>query len=159
MVTLEQVRYEAAGEVFPVAALEDCETALILFAAAFHGRQDAIWMADEGLTGTCVDSDAEKLGAMVLAYPQGWEYVVGDAYVYAQQTRRRWDVVSVDAYTNQFQRAADQLELWCSRANRSVILGTGVATKVEPPAGWQVTDVLQRSMYQGGVFWTVLERC
>jgi hypothetical protein len=43
-------------------------------------------------------------------------------------------------------------------ARKAVILGTGVGTEVSAPDGWHVSDVRKRSDYDGGVYWTVLER-
>jgi hypothetical protein len=162
-VTLEQVRVGAAARLYPRDRLEGCETALVLFAAAFHGQQDAIWMADAGLTATCVDVDAEKLGEMEAVYPAGWEFVQEDAFEYTISAdiehRRTWDVVSLDCPSNLFDECADFLPLWCELANRAVILGTGVSTVVEPPPAWRVTERLRRSNFLGGVYWTVLEPC
>jgi hypothetical protein len=149
----------AARHLFPTGALEGCETALVLFAAAFHGQQDAIWMVDAGLTGTCVDIDEVKLGEMHGAYPDGWEFVCKDAFLYATFTYRHWDVVSLDPPSNLFAKCAALLPLWCGLASHAVILGTGTDTVVEPPEGWQVTERLRRSNFLGGVYWTVLEPC
>lgn len=153
------VTVDADVALYPTDVLEGCESALVLFAAAFYGRQDCAAIATAGLTATCVDHDHEKLGAMVLAYPEGWEYVHGDAYRYAQATRRRWDVVSLDPFTNQMQTCANLLPWWCGLANRAVVLGTGVGTEVVAPTGWRVTDRTRRSGFAGGTFWTVLQPC
>jgi hypothetical protein len=71
---------------------------------------------------------------------------------------RDWGVVTLDPWTNQFQRCADNLQAWCWLARHAVVLGTGHSTDVTAPAGWRVADVRKRSEYDGGVFWTVLER-
>lgn len=157
--TLEMVRAGAAPGLYPRHVLDGCETALVLFAAAFHGQQDAVWMADAGLKATCVDVDAARLNEMAVAYPDGWEYVVGDAFEYAMLTERRWDVVSVDCPTNLFGRCAEMLPVWCLLAGRAVVLGTGVGTEVDPPGGWRITGTVPRSQFQGGVYWTVIEPC
>lgn len=157
-VTLAEIHDHAAGEAFPRDAIFGCESALVLFAAAFHGRQDAYWIHQAGMHATCVDTDARKLGEMVLAYPKGWEYVVGDAFEYAKLTKRRYDVVTVDCPTNLFQTCANLLPTWCEIARELVILGTGADTTVEPPEHWHVADMRPRSTFRGGVFWTVLER-
>lgn len=157
--SLDLMRELGSADRYPLHALEGCESALVLFAAAFHGIQDAVWIADAGLTATCVDVDARRLGEMVLAYPEGWEYVPGDAYVYATLTERVWDVVSLDPSSGQFQACADRLELWCSRARHVVILGCGDDTEIVVPDGWTLTEKLWRSRFSGGVFWAVLERC
>lgn len=159
MVTLDRIREPRAERLYPVDVLAGCESALVMFAAAFHGRQDAVWIADAGLRATCVDRDAGQLGEMVLAYPEGWEYVTGDAFAYAAATSRTWDVVSLDPPTSLFDICASLTHLWCSLARRAVIVGTGVGTEVDPPAGWQITETRARSNFQGGVYWTVLQPC
>lgn len=157
-VSLEQVRDDAAGESFPRSVLERCESALVLFAAGFHGSQDAFWVAAAGLSATCVDQRPGNLGEMAAVYPDSWEFVRADAFEFAESTDETWDLVSVDCPTGAFDRCADLVGLWCSLARVAVVLGTGFATSVSPPEGWQVTDVRQRSVFAGGVFWTVLER-
>jgi len=159
--TLDRVR-KSAHPVFPVRVLDGMSSALVVFAAGFYGAQDAIHVADAGLVGTCVDVDADKLLLMEAMYPEGWEFRVADAFAFARTWRhahRRWDIVTVDSPTNLFDRCAADVEVWCDLAWRTVVLGTGVETAVEVPEGWRVSDVVQRSDYRGGVFWTVLERC
>jgi len=134
-----------------------CETALILFSAHWHGRQDAYWILQAGLVGWCVDKNERRLREMAAIYPDSWQFVPSDVYEFAEAATHTWDVVSLDPWTNQFQECADRLPLWCSLANRMVILGTGHDTSVKPPGGWRLTDFRKRSDYNGGVFWTVLE--
>lgn len=147
----------AITDVYPVGVLVGCETALVLFAAAFGGRQDAYWMAEAGLTATCVDIDGDKLREMAENYPAGWEFVNADAYEFVAATDRRWDVVSADPWTNQFAQAAEALPAMCRAASRAVILGVGAGALLSPPAGWEETGRVRRSDYDGGVFWAVLE--
>lgn len=157
--TLDAIRQPSAAALYPSAVLDGCESALVMFAAAFLGAQDAVWIADAGLTATCVDTDLEKVAEMAPAYPTDWEYVVGDAFDYATRTKRRWDVVSVDCPSNLFERCAEFLPVWCLLARRAVVLGCGRGTEIVAPDGWQVTDRLHRSNFRGGVYWAVLERC
>ena len=161
VLTLDAVRAESAPHRFPQHVLKGCESALVLFAAAFHGRQDAVWMADAGLKATCVDTDRIKLHEMKAAYPARWKFVEADAFLFARDNAElppQWDVVSLDPWSSLFQRVADALPLWCSLARRAVLLGTGVGTDVVVPEGWRVSEVLERSGFKGGVYWTVLER-
>lgn len=158
--SLEQIR-DADDQGFPQEVLVGCESALVLFAAGFYGRQDAFWIAEAGLKATCVDVDGERLQVMRAIYPEGWEFVEVDAYEYAElswRMHRVWDVVTADPYTNHFTVCADNIDGWCRLARRAVILGTGVDTSVTVPPGWRVESVWQRSTYKGGVWWTVLER-
>lgn len=142
---------------FPHAALEGCETALILFASGFLGDNDARWIRDAGLVATCVDTNEEKLYAMAAMFPPSWEFVARDAYD-VSWIDKQFDVVSLDPWTNEFQACADNLEAWCGLARHRVIIGTGHDTTFVAPAGWRVTNVRKRSDYAGGVFWTLLER-
>jgi hypothetical protein len=66
--------------------------------------------------------------------------------------------VSLDPPTSLFDRCAEEIGLWCALSARAVILGTGTDTMVRPPHGWELTDRINRSMFAGGVYWTVLER-
>lgn len=132
---------------------------MILFAAAFLGRQDAVWIAHGRMIGTCVDIDHAKLGEMVLAYPEGWEYVHGDAFEYATQTERQWDVVSIDCPTNHFDRCAGMMDVWCRLARRAVVLGCGPDTEIVAPDGWALTERRHRSNHLDGIYWAVIEKC
>lgn len=159
--SLAELRDDRAASLYPQRVLEPAETALVLFAAGFYGRQDAVWVAEAGAQATCVDTDQERLTAMEAVYPADWEFVKRDSFTYARTWRvagRRWDVVSIDCPSNLFNRCADEIGLWCDVAKRAVILGTGQRTKVVAPDGWKVTETLRRSDYLGGVFWKVLER-
>lgn len=157
--SLDDVRDPDGDPSYPISVLEG-ETALILFAAAWHGRQDAYHVAQAGLRGTCVDADGALLSEMARVYPDGWEFVEADVFSYTAAAvlgGRRWDVVSLDPFTNLFDRCADLLETWCSVARRAVVLGSGTYTVVDAPTGWQVTDQRWRSDFHGGVYWRVLE--
>jgi hypothetical protein len=158
MVTLETLRASAAPHRYPRHILSGCKTALVLFAAGFHGRQDSVWMAEAGLRTTCVDTDEAKLTEMARVYPQGWEFVVDDVFAYASDCDRTWDVVSLDPFTNQMQECANLLPLWCHRAEQAVVLGVHGDTDVHAPHGWRVVEQVPRSSFGGGVFWVVLER-
>lgn len=140
---------------YPMWALKGCETALIVFAAEFGGMNDAAWIVEAGLRATCVDENPVKLEAMREHYPDDWSYVCTDAFTLSPSLR--YDVVSLDPFTNHFDRCAAHIDLWCTIARRAVIIGTGTDTKILSPAGWIQTDCVKRTDYQGGVYWTVLE--
>jgi hypothetical protein len=159
VVTLQNVREGANPKLFPRHALVGCNDALVLFAAAFYGKQDAVWIADAGLTATCVDIDEAKLEVMAAAYPDDWTFVTGDCFEFATVAGQQWDVVSIDCPSNEFGRCAELLPLWCLLARKVVLLGSGLLSQVVPPDGWLVTDTVHRSNYTGGVFWSVVERC
>lgn len=146
---------------YPVWALKGCETALIVFAAEFRGMNDAAWIVDAGLRATCLDINTAKLEEMSVHYPDDWEFITADAYDFAGECAGsdmyRWDVVSLDPFTNHFARCAENIDVWCRLARRAVIVGTGTDTVIVSPPGWIQTDCVKRTDYQGGVFWTVLE--
>lgn len=160
--SLAEVRDLESGVSYPGDVLRGCETALVLFCARWFGRQDAYWIAEAGLRAVCVDLDGERIAEMKRIYPKNWGFATGDAWAIMAPFARnphaqRWDVVSLDPFTNLMDLCSETLPLWCSLARKAVILGTGHQTAVHTPEGWQVTDVRKRSDYAGGVYWTVLE--
>lgn len=154
--TLEQL--QEYDQNFPHDILIGHKTALVVFAAGFHGRQDAVWVKAAGLRATCVDTDADKLTEMEAMYPPDWEWVPMDAFEFAALSRRKWDVVTLDPWTNQFTDCADALPTWCRLARHAVIIGTGRDTLLDVPDGWETSGRRQRSDYDGGVYWSILER-
>ena len=160
--TLADVSDPDGDTSYPRQLLRKGDTALILFAAGFHGRQDAWHCADRGLAGTCVDTDGALLAEMEAVYPEGWEWHEADVFSFAAHAaleERMWDVVSLDPFTNLMDRCAEDLPMWCLLARRAVILGSGRFTVVDAhvPAGWRISDQRFRSDFHGGVCWRVLE--
>lgn len=143
---------------FPDYPLRAARTGLVLFAAAFQGRQDAYWFAHYGVRTTCVDTDAAGLAKMRELYPSDWEFVHDDAWDFARGANAHvWDVVSLDPFTNLFQLVADSIHEWTRLATRYVVMGCGVHTRVVAPGGWKVVDMVKRSQFHGGIYWAVLE--
>jgi len=158
-VTLEDVRDDDAGNLYPCHLLHHFDDALILFAAGFYGKQDAYWIHAGGVQyATCVDLRSEPLRVMEALYPSSWEFVAAEAFEYAATTDRVWDLVSLDPPTGAFERCANLLDLWCDLAGRAVVMGCGANQTIDPPAGWEQTDMRRRSAFRGGVYWAVLER-
>lgn len=150
-----------AGVTYPTQTLIGHKDALCMFCAAWHGRNDAYWLADAGLITTCVDLDATKLEQMAAIYPDGWTFSEWDAFAFAEVSAERghqWDVVSLDPFTNLIPQCVDMVPLWCQLARHVVILGTLHDTPVWAPWGWRATEQRHRSDNYGGVYWTVLER-
>lgn len=154
---LEAVRDVGSGESYPRHLLDRCTNALVLFAAGFHGRQDAFWVAEAGVTATCVDLDARRVKEMSRMYPANWEFIVAEVFEYAATCDQEFDLVSIDCPTGAFVRCADLVETWCDLARVAVVLGTGKDVQVTPPTGWKLTERRHRSNFKGGVEWAVLE--
>jgi hypothetical protein len=153
--TVEAVRERGKRDLYPTEILERCDSALILFAAAFLGEQDAAWIEEAGLLATCVDNDAARLAEMETLYPESWRFVVADVYEYANSEVFIRDLVSVDCPSDQFDRAAQHLNLFCTLARVAVVLGTAPGQRVTAPDGWRRTRTVRRSPIAN---WTVLER-
>jgi hypothetical protein len=158
--SLDVIRDLDAGVSFPGQALAGSETALVLFAAAWHGKQDAYWIADAGLRATCIDMDEGRLDEMRALYPDDWTFLCTDVYLWSRIVRLggpSYDVVTLDPFTNQFDRCAEMLPTWCALANNVVILGMD-DRDINAPVGWRIVDRRKRSDFNGGVYWVVLER-
>ncbi len=152
---------DVGQNVYPADLLHGLSTAFVGFAGGNYGRQDCAFIQAAGLEAVCVEKDAARLEELKAAYPASWQYVDQDVYEYARLRHAqgaRWDVVSLDPYTNLFQDAADQLPLWCSIARRYVILGTGLETRRRIPSGWHRVGRWNRSTYQGGTYWVALRK-
>lgn len=142
---------------YPAHLLADCDTGLVLFAAAFMGHNDAIHFARRDLETTCVDVDGAKLEEMRGLYPDSWTFVEADAWEFARRSRKKWDAVSADTFSGDaMQRSLSDLELWCSRARRVVTATTTLDGAEEHliPDGWR-SSVYPRS---GRFAWLVLTR-
>lgn len=154
MARIEHIRADAGP--YPVELLEGCRSGLILFGAAFLGRNDAIHMLDAGVICDVVDIDQVKLDEMAHLYPADWHFYATDAWWFAEASRVRYDVVSVDTWTGDL--AAESLKslpLWCSVARKLVTLTVEPDTEaVLIPAGWK-SSVVRRSKKAD---WLVLER-
>lgn len=154
--TLEHVACEARP--YPTYLLENAETGLCLFSAAFMGHNDVIHFALEYVRAICVDVDAVKLAAMAELYPDEWEFVVADAWEFAAQAAEngdRWDVVSVDTFRgNATERSLRDLSVWCAIANTAVVATLEDGQTYETPDGWD--DQLFRRNSE--VYWLILTR-
>ena len=146
------------ASVFPAHLLQHGDTGVCLFSAAFLGRNDAIHMARQDMTVTCVDVDSRRLAEMEVMYPDDWEFVTGDAWEFAEAARaqgRVWDVVSVDTFTGSATvRSLRSLDLWCSIAVRVVAATVCDGNVWTAPAGWD-HGVMERSE---NALWLVLTR-
>ena len=153
--TFEKLLKSAEGNVFPSDKIKGCHSALVLFAAAFLGRQDAVWLAAEGIKGTCIDLDQEKLDVMRRVYPKGWKFLCADVYEFVSLTDNTYDVVTIDCPTNHFEKVAEMPNLWTMLANKIVVLGSNDKThkEIKAPGGWRKLRPVYRSPIAN---WTVL---
>lgn len=155
--TLEHVARDAGA--YPVELVEAADSALILFAAAFMGRNDAIHFATEGVRDvTLVDLDAGRLEMMRGLYrDEGWKWIAGDAWEVARELAEageRFDVVSVDTFTGEAEeKSLGSLGLWTSLANEAVVATASSDSAYRVPTGWS-TRIVWRSLH---VYWLVLE--
>jgi hypothetical protein len=164
--TFEDIEHLYCGSVYPNASRlkrEGCETALCLFSAEWLGRQDVYWLAKAGIDVTCIDLNGEKLERMEQMYPEGFKYIQGDAYDFAEmalEQRQEWDVVTLDPWTGQFDQCAKLIDTWTKLARKVVILGHGNyrLSAPEAPEGWKHTLTIKRSDFKGGINWLVYER-
>lgn len=153
--TVEEIRAGGDRALFPTEVLDGCRSALVLFAAAFLGRQDACWIEEAGITATCVDNDRQRLDEMLRVYPEDWTFVLGDVFDYLATSLHRYDLVTVDCPSNMFDRCSDLAEGWCRLARHTVVLGTAPGARLAAPDDWRVTRTIRRSTIAN---WTVLER-
>lgn len=156
--TIEHIACEARP--YPTYLLEDAETGLCLFSAAFYGHNEAIHFALESVRTTCVDIDQEKLNVMASLYPSGWDFICHDAWEFAEEAaakEKTWDIVSVDTFRgNATLRSLADLGAWCAIANKAVIatLEDDLIGEYEVPEGWTETHFRRNSE----VLWLVLTR-
>lgn len=153
-VTVEEIRERGNRDLFPTEVLIGCKTALVLFAAGFLGEQDAAWIEEAGILATCVDVDEDKLKQMTRIYPDGWIFVRQDAYQFAGKSGWRWDLVTIDCPSGDFDKCLTLIRLWCELARKAVVLGTAPGAAVGAPDGWRVARTVRRSPIAN---WTVLE--
>ncbi len=148
--------YARAGT-YPTDLLAGCDSALLLFGAAFLGINDAIHFAAAGLAEvTVVDIDAERLDAMRALYPRSWELVAADAFDFVQRRHaagERYDIVSADPTTPLMPRCRDELPILCALARRAVVLGIEPGLEFDPPQGWRSRRVGRSKLAD----WMVLE--
>jgi hypothetical protein len=154
--SLEHVAMEARP--YPTYLLENAETGLCLFSAAFMGHNEAVHFALEDVQTTCIDIDSVKLEAMAGLYPEHWKFICRDAWEFAEEAAKkgkRWDVVSVDTFRgNATLRSLASLDLWCAIADEAVVATLEDGQSYEKPDGWK-PHLLRRN---SEVFWLVLTR-
>lgn len=154
--TLDAVISEARP--YPTYLLENAETGLCLFSAAFMGHNDVIHFLLEDVLTTCVDIDAARLTAMAELYPRTWDFLCDDAWEFAAAAAERgdrWDVVSVDSGRGSpTERSLANLDAWCALANHAVIATLEEGQTYTTPAGWSAQLFRRNSE----VFWLMLTR-
>ncbi len=160
--SLHKLIGEARVNPFPKHLLRGSKTALLLYAAGFHGRQDGVFVAEAGVQATCVDIDRQKLSEMEQVYPGDWDFIVDDALHYARSAWTNFSFVSVDCPSDKSDMCYRELHTFLTIAARALILT--VHEEMEEKSwrhpeipGWRSTT-LRRSWYRGGTYWLCLER-
>ncbi len=122
--TFKQINQNA--QLYPAYLLPIGGTALSLFSAGFHGWNDVIHFARNGMAVDCVDVDAEKLWEMACVYPDAYAYHIEDAWQFAENAARegkQWDVVSVDPFMGDAaKRVWESIPLWMGLARKLVTI-------------------------------------
>ena len=155
--TLEEIAQEARP--YPTYLLEEAETGLCLFSAAFMGHNDVIHFSLEEVKTTCVDVDQEKLNVMASLYTSpDWKFYCHDAWDFAKTAAEEevtWDVVNVDTFRgNATERSLKDLTMWTQLANTAVVATLADDVPYEVPEGW-TDNLFQRN---SEVYWLVLTR-
>lgn len=164
--TLDDVRRESRPDLFPVAALDGCRTALAIFSAAFYGRQDVIHLWDAGLDVIAVDTDVKKLRLMQSLYssephPLAVRVVdAGEFMTRAFSVEKSWDVVTFDPWTQTIAKLWAGLPHFSILAARVLIVGATAVEVAEARSleGFSGPVFLKRSDHAGGIFWAVFKR-
>lgn len=178
MTTLADVRASASKGAFPTERLAGLRTAGAFFCAAFLGRQDVIHLSDAGLNVEAFDTDAPLVAKMEAIYPGQVHVHVADAFAVAANYARigiKYDVVTVDPWTNMVTQALDVLPTWCALARRLVLVNVTAPwfrerglepnevvfqlwiDRTFPDLSWRIVELRKRSDHVGGVYWAVLE--
>lgn len=154
---------------FPVEFLRPGDEIVCVFSAAFLGKNAEVYIRDAGHKRvTCVDLDAAKLEEMRPAFPNSWEFVAADAYLWMPAAPlRSCDVLVLDPWTGDMGTVMRQIGAWSMIARRLVIVGVCAAWAEEERVGdmglWFADRGLTllrfplRSDYRGGVYWAVCE--
>jgi hypothetical protein len=176
--TRDQVRSESAKVVFPTDLLSGVETALLLFCAGFHGRNDGIIVWDAGIRDVVgIDHDEERIEQMRRLYPS-WRFFTHDVYTWLDEHVSMldtdeglascfipWEIVVIDEQMNQSDHCLTLLPMFCRLASKAVVLGVmeptirreklWALTSPHTPSGWEITRLTQRS--SGGAYWLTAE--
>lgn len=154
-VTREELRARAAP--YPTEILAGCESALVLFGAAFLGVNDAIHFANAAIRAvTVVDIDGAKLDTMRPLYPSEWEFISADAFAFVgdrQTAGARYDVVSADPFTSLMPRVREAVPALCALAGHAVVVGVERGQQIATPPGWHHRRVERSDLAD----WIVLE--
>lgn len=152
------MKLQREARTYPGYLLPRGGTALALFAAGFHGGNDAIHFLRHNMVCDCVDTDAEKLEEMADLYPDGWRFHIEDAWEFASRAFRdeqEWDVVSVDPFLGDAaERAWKDVYLWTSLARHLVTLTVSSDGHLNVPEGWDA-EFFPRSSRAA---WMVMQR-
>lgn len=168
----------SAQRAFPVRLLNQCNTAASFFCARYYGKNDTIHLYSMGVPHvTLIDNDAARTETMRSLYPQDWEVYIDDAFDVVRRfvaNGRKFDMVVCDTHTTVADRANfSDLHLFTAIAAKYLLLmyqkktfdALGISPEPAPLSaaltrelGFPVhaRDVILRSTYCGGTYWSVI---
>lgn len=134
----------------------NCLSALMLFGAAFGGRNDCCFVRADGVPEvTVVDTDRPAMIRMrdEGLYPFDWRYVDQDAFYFTSasiQRGRTYDLVSLDPFTGAAMEACHDLgwHHFARIANKMIVMGAE-PERIPPPT----VEVIPRSDI--AVWWVI----
>lgn len=158
---------DTEGLAYPTRILEGCESGLLLFASGRGGQTDG-WAFSDLSPVVAVDWDHGTLERLKKAAPSHWDFILEDAFEFAQTYGSQFDVVSVDAPSHFAPTLIEHIPLWLSIAGKAATITVYrhcfagqpslQAPELEAPNGWRFTDLIKRSEFRGGIYWLVAER-
>lgn len=114
---------------FPKDLLQDCESGLCLFGAGFYGANDAIHMFKAGMRDvTIMDTDRQKIAAMVKMYPHEWYFLGHDVFDWLEsivdyyKDPYLWDIVVVDPPLSLIHDVCANLDKFLALASKYLVL-------------------------------------
>lgn len=140
---------------FPIEYVSDNDKVLCLFSAAFGGKNDVLHLVEKGVKNVYVlDNDYHKL--IDLSRNTGYKMLYWDAFTYLNQADTVFDVIISDHYTNVDERIHKEYFERLKRMCRKWLI-LGIAQKYMDKHGKPDGEYVQRSEYEGGIFWRVIK--
>jgi len=173
--------------IFPESELDECQSAVFFFCAAFGGRNDVIYAHKREMKDVVLNDIVEdKLNEMKNTYSSQWEYIHGDAFEEAirfSDEGRKFDLVSCDPFTGleskvmrnhflNFYNIANKYMFCMITKNHWHSLGIDITNTVQISSylsslhnlNINVSSIVKRSDFKGegaehsGVYWAVIKK-